>query len=95
MQKYPKLTFLDILSNNSIVKYPTAKLITITKEIIIGSSAKIDPSPKIKSTATDATTTGTDIKKLNFNALSCSYFSPNMVDTVTPDRKMPGRIANP
>ena len=55
---------------------------------------KMEPPNKI-STIIEAIATGTDIKKLNFKACSCSYFCKRMVDTVKPEREIPGRIAQP
>lgn len=96
IQKYPKLIFLAIRSKNSIVKYPTKKLITVViiiKKIL--KDPKTEPLLRKISTKIDAIATGTDIKKLNFSALSWLYFSNKIVDTVTPEREIPGSIETP
>ena len=67
-------------------------MITIINGLII---TNIDPPPKIISTIIEAIATGTDIKKLNLRALSWSYFSRRIDDTVTPEREIPGKIENP
>lgn len=72
------------------------KPITVMISIVKGSrTPKIDPPPNKTSTIIDAKATGTDIKKLNFKASFCSYFSKSIAEIVNPEREMPGNIENP
>ena len=79
-----------------MLKYPTKKVTNVTLIINKGSRIpRIEPPPKNKSTIIEAIATGTDIKKLNRNAVFWLYFSNRIIETVTPEREIPGRIETP
>ena len=78
------------------MRYPITKLIAVVTKIVKMSKVpKTEPPPKRTSTPMFAITTGADIKKLRFNDWSWLYFSNRIVETVNPEREMPGRMAIP